>query len=144
MRRLLFLVLILVLITSSCEEEPINERIPFAFVNQDLNLNLIQYQNLRNLGGYVYIEAGADAGFKGIIVYHEGNGIYRAFERACTYDPYSDCDPIQVDDSELFMIHECCKSSFNFYGNPTGGPASLNLLQYNWIVDGIYLKIRNN
>ena len=125
----------------SCDREQIDERIPFSIVNQDINLNLIQYQDLRNIGGYVYIEEGTNAGYKGIIVYHEGNGVYKAFERACTYDP--DCDPIVVDDSDLFLLHECCNSTFNFNGNPMSGPASLDLLQYAAIVDGIYLKITN-
>lgn len=144
MGRILFIAIFIFLTFSSCEKEPIDELIPFSFVNLDLNLNLIQYQDLRNLGGYVFIEKEANAGYKGIIVYHEGNGIYRAFERACTYDPHADCNPITVDDSGLFMIHKCCNSTFNYNGNPTGGPASLNLLQYNTYLDGIYLKIRNN
>ncbi len=137
------ILLFLIIPFFSCNEEKPDQIIPYAFVNQDINLNLIQYQNLRNIGGYVYIN-GENAGFKGLIVYHEGNGIYRAFERACTFDPYSTCDPIIIDDSGLFMTHPCCKSSFNFYGNPTGGPASLNLMQYTTYVDGIYLIIRNN
>jgi len=144
MHRIIIFLFILAISFSSCDDEPVNELIPFAFVNQDINLNLIQYQDLRNLGGYIYIEEGVDAGYKGLIVYHEGNGVYRAFERACTYDPYSDCEPVKVDDSRLFMIHTCCGSTFNFNGNPTSGPASLNLLQYATYVDGIYLKITNN
>ena len=142
MNRLIVLILSLIFVFSSCDEEPIETLIPFSFVNQDLNLDLIQYQDLKNIGGYVYIEKGPNAGYKGLIVYHEGAGVYRAFERACTYDP--ECDAISIDDSGLFMIHNCCNSSFNFNGNPIGGPASLNLLQYPTLVDGIYLKIRNN
>ena len=143
MSRLLILIVLVVFLFTGCNEKPIEPLIPYSFVNQDINLNLIQYQDLRNIGGYIYINDGPGSGYKGIIVYHEGGGIFRAFERACTFDP--DCDPISVDDSELFLIHDkCCNSSFNFNGNPIGGPASLNLLQYATIVDGIYLKIRNN
>ncbi len=145
MYRNIFVVLFSVVITfSSCNKEVPDEIIPFAFVNQDLNLNLIQNQDLRNIGGYIYLEPGENSGYKGIIVYHEGNGIYKAFERACTFDPFADCDPIVVDDSGIFMIHKCCNSSFNFNGNPMGGPASLDLLQYQTYVNGIYLKIINN
>lgn len=145
MYRNIFVVLFSVIFPfSSCNEEAPDKIIPFAFVNQDLNLNLIQNQDLRNIGGYIYLEPGESSGYKGIIVYHEGNGIYRAFERACTFDPFADCDPIVVDDSGIFMIHKCCNSSFNFNGNPMGGPASLDLLQYQTYVDGIYLKIINN
>lgn len=144
MYRSLIFTFLIVSVFSSCEPEQIDEVIPFSFVNQDINLNLIQYQELRNLGGHIYINETTNAGYKGIIIYHEGNGIYRAFERACTFDPITECDPIIVDDSELFMIHKCCNSTFNFNGNPMGGPASLNLLEYGTFVDGIYLKIRNN
>jgi len=128
---------------SACEEQPINETIPFSFVNHDINLDLIQYQSLRNLGGYIYLDEQGNSGYRGIIVYNEGNGIYKAFERACTFDPHGTCDPIVVDESGLFLIHTCCKSTFDFNGNPTGGPASLHLLQYLTVQDGIYLKIRN-
>ena len=135
--------LLIVAFFSSCEKEPMDEVIPFTFVNIDINLDLIQYQSLRNPGGYVYLEQEASSGYRGIILYHESSGIYRAFERACTFDPHSECEPVTVDDSGLFMIHTCCSSTFNFNGNPTGGPASLNLLQYSTYLDGIYLKIRN-
>ena len=144
MSRLIYIVLFgSLLCFSSCDEEPISQTIPYAFVNQDINLNLIQYQDLQNLGGYYVMEQGQNSGYRGLIIYHEGNGVYRVFERACTYDPNSECDPIDVDDSGLFLIHECCNSTFDFRGNPTGGPASLHLLQYTAIVDGIFLKIRN-
>ncbi len=141
MNKIILYIIFSVFTFSSCEKVTPDAIIPFAFVNQDINLNLIQYQNLRNIGGYIFIPSGDNSGYRGIIVYHEGNGIYRAFESACTYDP--DCDHVVVDDSSLFMRHECCSSTFNFNGNPTGGPASLDLLQYDTFVDGIYLKIRN-
>ena len=134
----------IILFFLSCDEERPNQVIPYAYVNQDINLNLIQYQDLKNIGGYVYINNSENAGYKGLIVYHEGGGVYRAFERACPYDPYSSCEATVVDDSGLFMVHTCCKSSFNFYGNPTGGPASVNMMQYLTYLDGIYLIIRNN
>ncbi len=141
MRRLLFLFLtFFILIISSCDNNYPEERIPFVYVEVDINLNNLQYANLRNPGGYVYY----DAGYKGLIIYHEGNGVYRVFDRACTYDPNADCIPVETDESGLFMIHKCCTSTFSFNGNPTGGPASLDLVEYRTYVDGIYLKIRNN
>ena len=91
----------------------------------------------------MYIEPGNDSGYKGIIVYHEGDGIYRAFERACSYDPLADCDPVEMDDSGIFLQHSCCGSTFNVNGNPMSGPATFDLLQYRTFLDGIYLKIFN-
>lgn len=143
MRRYIALFTGLVFTFISCSRDTANEVVPFAWANLDINLNNIQYQNLQNIGGYVIFDGGVNQGFKGIIVYHEGNGVYRAFERACTFDPYADCDPIEVDDSGLFMIHKCCNSTFDFHGHPIGGPATIDLVQYATFVDGIYLKIRN-
>lgn len=117
-----------------------DEVIPYTLVSEDINVKYIQNINLTNIGGYIYY----DAGYRGLIIYHEGNGVYRAFERACTFDPRSSCDPVVVDESGLFMKHECCKSTFDFNGNPSGGPASLRLLQYAVYVYGDYLKIRNS
>jgi hypothetical protein len=138
-RSVFFLFLVLLILFSSCENEMPEEVIPFALVSEDINVKYIQNINLTNIGGFIY----HDAGYRGIIIYHEGNGVYRAFERACTFDPKSSCDPIVVDESGLFMKHECCNSTFDFFGNPTGGPASIRLLRYSVYVDGDYLKIRN-
>ncbi len=140
MYRSAVILLLSIVIFSSCENEMPDEVIPYTLVSEDINVKYIQNINLTNIGGYIYY----DAGYRGLIVYHEGNGVYRAFERACTYDPRSSCDPVVVDESGLFMIHECCKSTFDFNGNPSGGPASLRLLQYSVYVDGDYLKIRNS
>ena len=140
MYRSAVILLLSIVVFSSCENEMPDEVIPYTLVSEDINVKYIQNINLTNIGGYIYY----DAGYRGLIVYHEGNGVYRAFERACTYDPRSSCDPVVVDESGLFMIHECCKSTFDFNGNPSGGPASLRLLQYSVYVDGDYLKIRNS
>ena len=140
MRGFLILSLLLIsLLFSSCEKQLPYEAIPYTIINEDINLNNLQYLNLSNIGGYVYY----DAGYRGLLIYHEGGGIYKAFERACTHDPRAECTPVEMDESTLFMKHDCCGSTFNLDGNPTGGPASLNLLRYDVYVDGIYLKIRN-
>lgn len=125
---------------TSCEREEVNPTIPFTIVNEDINITNIQYLNLNNPGGYVYF----NAGYRGLIIYNEGGGAYRVFERACTFDPRSECEPIVVDASGLFMKHECCKSTFNFNGTPTGGPAFRNLLEYRTFLDGIFLKITSD
>ena len=136
-RHFLLAVLLLLPLTA-CDEQPEEAFIPPVFVNEDLNLNNIEYNALRQPGGYVYL----DAGFRGIIVYRGNGGMYLAFERACTYDPRSSCAPVSVDESTLFMVHTCCTSTFNFNGDPTGGPARLPLRRYSAVVEGSYLYIR--
>ena len=142
MKRIKIAILLLplyVLGTAACNENNPVDLIPFAYVNTDLYLKNIQYQDLRQHGGFIYLD---QVGFRGIIVYNDA-GRYRAFERACTYDPRSDCEPVKVDDSTLFMVHDCCSSVYNFDGNPTAGPAPLPLREYITFVEGDYLLIRS-
>lgn len=124
---------------SSCGDETAPDIIPSTYVSVDINLTNLQYQALRRDGGVVYIEEG----FRGIIIYRESANRYRVFERACTFDPRAECEPVEVDSSGLFMVHRCCKSTYNFNGSPTGGPASLPLREYYAYLDGDYLLIRN-
>lgn len=124
---------------SSCSDTGPGAVIPFAFVNEDINLDEIQNQALRQPGGFIYVEGG----FRGIILYHDGFGNYSAFERACTYDPLAECDPIAVDSSGLFMMHQCCQSAFLFDGNPNSGPAPYPLKRYPIYREGNFLLIRN-
>jgi nitrite reductase/ring-hydroxylating ferredoxin subunit len=103
-----------------------------------VNLNYPQFQRLRMDGGFVYIEGG----YRGIILYREGENSFRAYERACPHHPEENCAVVQVDISSLFMIDRCCKSTFNFSdGQPTGGPAQRPLLQYRIEITGTTLKI---
>ena len=130
LRLLIFLPL---LSFSSCKNENPRADIPFRFVREEINLGSIQNQALWNVGGHIYIE---NAGYKGIIVIHKSTDIYVAFERACTYDPKESCALVEMDDSQLFLIDHCCKSTFNFDGIPTGGAASIPLVEYRTFRDG--------
>lgn len=110
-----------------------------AFPTITVNLSYPQYQRLRTDGGYAYIEGG---GLRGIILYREGENSFRAYERACPHHPEESCAVVQVDMSSLYMIDRCCKSTFNFSdGQPTGGPAQRQLLQYRIEITGTTLKI---
>ena len=137
----ILLIFISTTLFSGCGDHFATDKIPFAYVSEDINLTNVQYANLHNDGGWVYFDG---SGYRGLIIYHVSGDDYRVFERACPYDPRSDCDPVQVDDSGLFMIHKCCKSTFYFDGQPYGGPAELPLRQYNTYVDGNFLLIRSD
>jgi hypothetical protein len=128
------------LILPGCDNPVTTDDIPLVFVSEDINLNHLQYQDLQKNNGYIYF----DAGFRGLIIRNEGGGSYRVFERACTLDAQSECDPVTMHDSGLFMQHVCCGSTFNLQGEPTGGPAAVRLREYTAITDGIYLLIRSD
>ncbi|HCW08858.1 MAG TPA: hypothetical protein DGG95_15995 [Cytophagales bacterium] len=109
-----------------------------AFPTITINLNYPQFQRLKLDGGFVYVEGS----WKGIILYRQNDNTYLAYERACSHHPNDPCGLVQVDGSSLFMICNCCRSSFNFSdGQPMGGPASRPLIQYRIDLDGSTLKI---
>ncbi len=137
----LSIVVLMVLGFSSigCEESNNDSNIPFAIVEETINLNNFEFLDLKTIGGTVEINAGV----RGIIIIHESNNVYRAFEKNCSYMPLNACAHVEVDQSQLFLIDPCCESKFDFGGFPFEGPASRPLLEYNTILSGNLLRITN-
>lgn len=132
--------IIFLLCFTGCEEEAPRTAVPLVPVEFTINLTLQEYMPLLIIGGHVYIE---HEGFKGIIIYRESTERYRAIERTCTFQPRNPCEIVEVDDSGFFLVDNCCGSTFDFQGNPTGDPAKQPLLMYNTYLDGHFLTIRN-
>jgi hypothetical protein len=130
---------VLCLLIVSCESSQPEDQIPVAIVNETINLTNQQYLNLQFNGGHVNI----DGGVRGILIYRASENEYRAFERNCSFEPLNTCARVEVDGSNLFMIDPCCNSTFDFYGFPTGGPASLPLREYLTLLQGNMLTITN-
>lgn len=124
---------------SGCEESNNDSNIPFAIVEETLNLNNFEFLDLKVIGGIVEINAGV----RGIIIIHESNNVFRAFEKNCSYMPLNACADVEVDQSGIFLIDQCCSSKFDFGGFPFEGPASRPLLEYNTILSGNLLRITN-
>ncbi|MCK6616983.1 MAG: hypothetical protein L6Q51_05005 [Cyclobacteriaceae bacterium] len=82
-----------------------------------------------------------NGGVRGIIVHRVNASTYRAFERNCSFQPNEACATVGVHVSTLFMEDSCCGSTFNFNGDPTGGPAWRPLRQYQTILSGNELTI---
>lgn len=110
-----------------------------AFSPVFINLNLPEYNSLRPIGGYKYID---DVGVRGVILYHKDITTYIAYERNCSYQPSSACATVEVHNSNLYMVDHCCNSTFDLQtGSPTGGPAWRPLLKYETLVSGSELTI---
>jgi hypothetical protein len=133
------LLLGLVFLFISCQDTITGPGIPNIPVSEQINVNSLQYPQLRQDGGYVYL----NAGYKGIIVVRQTATQYSAFERGCPYDPANACAQVKVDQSNLFLVDECCGSQFNFQGNVTAGPAVYGLRQYRTSLAGSILYISN-
>jgi hypothetical protein len=134
----IFLSIIFLISCKSTRQEE-NPELPYVSINTEINLNDMRNQALTRDGGYIY----TNGGLKGLIIYREDAGNYYAFERNCPYQPSNACAFVKVDISNLYMKDTCCKSFFDFRGNPTGGPATIGLKKYYTELQGNRLRILN-
>jgi len=122
-----FLVLIWIVVHSfSCKDEVPQQVIPDKFIRIELNLNSVEALPLKQQDqSFIYL----NGGWRGIIVYRKAANDYLAFERLSPYNLQDSCQII-VDPSGFFMRDTCSKSTFDFRGQPNGGPARANMRQY--------------
>lgn len=140
MKKFSFIVLASLLLSlNGCDSDNERANIPFVYVNERVNVESIVNKDLWRSGGHVTL----NAGYRGIIIVNEGGDNFHAFERACTFDAEKECAIVEMDDSELYLIDHCCNSSFDFAGNPIGGPATIPLLEYTTYREGDFLVIVN-
>lgn len=134
-----FLFLFAWLLLGSCKSGAPEPAIPYIFVYEEINLNDINYQSLKQPNGYAYLQ---QAGVRGILLISDGNNNYKAFDRACPYHPQDECAQVNMHSSGFYMEDSCCDSTFGTdYGNPIGGPAQRPLRQYSTFLNDNYLII---
>jgi nitrite reductase/ring-hydroxylating ferredoxin subunit len=123
----------------ACGKDTPPPAIPYVVVNEQINLTNIQYNNLRQDNGYVYLAAGV----RGIILIRRGHNRYVAIERNCTHQPGDACATVEVDASGLFLIDPCCQSQFDLSGQVLAPPARYPLRLYATATSGNFLYITN-
>lgn len=149
-----FSVLIITLIavfSTSCggnDQPPVYNQIPNLPVSIIINTDLPSYIHLKNVGTYVYEPGGS----RGVLVIHNFDDRFYAFERTCTFQPDLQCSHIYVD-SIFFNLRcglfedttfvPCCDSKYGFDGIPTQSPATFPLKQYSITQNGSILTVRN-
>jgi hypothetical protein len=120
--------LVVLMIAAQCGRDDSDDTLPYApFDPIVINVNLPQYFGLQSDGASLSLSQG---GVRGIIVHRKNAAEYFAFERNCSYQPNSACATVDIHSTTLYMFDACCNSSFNFEGDPTGGPAWRPLRQY--------------
>jgi hypothetical protein len=99
-------------------------RIPTDFV---INLNLPDYADLQNPGGWLNLTGGS----QGILVYRLTLTEFAVHDRHCTFQVPQGCR-VSVDDSNLIAVDdECCGSTFSVVdGVPLSGSARRPLLRF--------------
>ena len=133
---------------SCTDSRAVTQNIQTGPVSIFIDLNLSSYMHLNNPGEFQYF----DGGIKGVIVIHDYDDQWYAFERTCAYEPSKACSKIWIDIMNIQMkcgeyigntFNKCCESQFNFPGFPTKGPAAGRLAQYKIQKDGNILQVYN-
>ncbi len=119
MRKIFFLMILLLSI--SCEKNETIDFLPKIMVNENINLNLPQYQKLLTPSGWVY----TNGGLKGLLIQSTGIGSppYKAFERAC---PNNDCNSPMTFDGSLKMKCPCDLSEYSIIDGSPQTKGSVN------------------
>jgi hypothetical protein len=128
---------------SSCKDSnTVTENIPKGLVNLTLDLNLPSYQHLQQVGTHAYVPGGV----KGVLIIHDYDDAWYAYERACAFEPTKNCSNIWVDSINIQLMcgtysgttfQSCCESKYMYSGFPLKGPAAGRLAQY-------YISRNNN
>lgn len=134
---------------SSCDDSrSVTQSIPTGPVNIVFDLNLSSYMYLSNPGEFAYF----DGGIKGVLVIHDYDDNWYAFERSCAFEPSKTCSKIWADTMNLQFVcgeyiganfYKCCDSKYNFQGFPTNAPAAGRLAQYKIQKDANIVQIYN-
>jgi hypothetical protein len=133
----------------SCDDSrQVTENIPRGLVNTVLDLNLASNMHLNNVGTFSYI----DGGVRGVLIIHDYDDTWYAFERTCAYEPTNSCSKIWVDTANIQLkcgtyqgntFSPCCESTYMFSGFPSKGPAAGRLAQYYITRSGNILQVYN-
>lgn len=147
-----FLTLILLaFINSNCNDNTNQDGdcfIPPAAVNLVINTDLPSYFHLKNLGSYEYFEAGN----KGVVVIHDFDDNFYAFERTCPYESFRDCAKVEIYEETARLrcgtmqdtgFQVCCTSEFMYSGLLLQGPSRCNLRPYRVRIQGATLLVNN-
>jgi len=110
----------------SCQKT--NDLIPYVSVDFYINLNDIDYSNLRAINGFVYVTGGV----KGIIVFRKAIDEFVAYERDCPYDANLTNARVTVNKSTLNASDTVCHSVFSLIldGSVQKGPSTQPLREY--------------
>lgn len=137
MKKSLFIILSLAIgILACCKKNRATELIPTGPVNLTIDLNLPSYTRLRYPGEFIFL----DGGIKGVLLVHDFDDKWYAFERTCAFEPLNLCSTLQIDTQGLAIrcgeiinkaYQKCCDSKYTYAGFPTNGPAQGPLARYN-------------
>ena len=144
----LFLFLFSTALLQGCRGIPENPNYPNAIINITINLNQIDYYDLRVVSGYTYLTSDPLSTSRGIIVYRLSQDEFRAYDRLPPNEPNACCDDegnctrLVVDFP--FVVDNCNGIKYNIInGDLFEGDGVFPLIQYHTSFNGYELHIYN-
>ncbi len=124
LNKLLLSVVLVLSLPIACDK---NIVVPYVYVYFEIDINQPDMQDLLPVGGKVFV----NGGHRGIVIYHSSIDKFEAYDRACTYHPYSESHVIE---SSKWGVLTCdnCASEYALYADAITikGPASIALHKY--------------
>ncbi len=108
MKKILFSILTVFLLSACTTNTVNNDILPVVQVNTTIDLSLPQFNNLQVPGGWAEV----NGGLKGIIIYNINGDQFKAFERAAPHLQISDCSQMIVENN-IRLKCPCDDSEFN-------------------------------
>lgn len=123
--KLVYALAIIAVLFSSCGKN--SDPIPNVSVNFEYPLTDPRLAGLTAGGGVVLLSG---YGVAGIILYHEPDGSYAAYDRCSSYQPEKKC-AVTLDSDHLTVTDPCSGSKFSLSdGSPVKAPATYALKSY--------------
>ncbi len=122
----------------SCAKD--NSNVPYVSVNFQAPLTDPRLSALNAVGGAVLVSG---YGVAGLVIYHEPNGSYAAYDRCSSYQPQNRC-AVTLDGNSVTVTDPCSGSKFLLSdGTPAKAPATKSLKSYNAYVSNFQIFVSN-
>ena len=156
----LFILIALLPLLHGCVKYPSNPNRPLLPYPITINLNENQYFDLRLISGWAYLTPPLESTSRGIIVYHNSDNEYFAYDRMPPNEPNA-CTDSQGNTTRMvvdfpFVVDHCNNAYYNILNGqiiirepdmipdfPTDGTTIFPLIQYHTQLDGYKLTITN-
>lgn len=123
--KLIYTIAAIAILFSSCGKD--SDPIPNVAVNFEAPLTDPRLAGLTAGGGVVFLSG---YGVAGLILYHEPDGSYAAYDRCSSYKPENKC-AVTLDSDHLTVTDPCSGSKFSLEdGSPVKAPATYALKSY--------------
>ncbi len=139
MRYRLSVFLIAIVALVSCGKDS-GSYVPSVPVNFQAPLSDPRLSKLNAVGGAVTISG---YGVSGLLLYHNADGSYEAYDRCSSYLPENRC-AVNIDDTGFTATDPCSGSKFSLTdGSPVKAPATRSLKQYSVTVSNFVIFVSN-